>query len=596
MAKDVISQMEDIMALLKLVLTKNKKQKDFEPIETQFQNIKNRETNILICGEFKRGKSSFINAFLEQDICPVDTNIATAAVSIIRYGEKVKITRRYGDLSDLKSEELTSLDQIAQYVTGSADSISNTVLLEIEIPNLKLKSGIALIDTPGVGGLDPRHEILTKYFLPKADISLFVVDKDSPMSAKEIEFVKTYVLPKARNNAILVAKADLFSTEQEKEEWIADILQNRCPGVQTVIPISSKAKLDFLKTRDAESLTESNFENVENEIERLTIELKKEHLVKLKKIILNLLNEIHVPLTTQIKQIKTPDPELIKRLEDEAAIYEEQKSKLTDSNSEYRINLNQIINQARNSVELKLQEESILLSSTELQKMVNSEQARLNQQWLLEQINNAICSLATELDMMIDAAFDQVLFIVGAEKENLAAHSQFNYEIEVNLTPLQKSLGSKACDAAKQALPGVGLGSLVMFAAGAVLSGGTSLLLGGLATVLFIGKNVKDAAQRGDASHFATQLNPQIQIAIRHLNSYIVSRFADFNQGLLTMLQKGIQRAIENQKNVINSLTKLKAETMQSQQLKSKLLIEELKPLEDMIKKVEIYLSNPFEK
>jgi GTPase Era involved in 16S rRNA processing len=597
---DMISQMDNIVVLLKAILSKKNKQKDIKTVEDHLQNIKNRETSILVCGEFKRGKSSFINAFLEQDLCPVDTNIATAVVSIIKYGEKVKITRQYGDFSNLKSDELTSLDQIEHYAKGKAEEIDNTVLLEIEVPNQKLKSGIVLIDTPGIGGLDPRHAFLTNYYLPKADITLFVTDKDSPMSATEIDFFEKKIAPYSRQSAILVNKADKFSSEEEQNKWIADV-RNKCKNAKTdikVIPVSSKLKLDYLKSKDAEDLTESNFEAVEKEIASLTETFKRNFLLELKSLILNLLEELHKPLVTQIEQIKMPDPNLIERLKNEMKGYEEQERKLSDPNSEYRLNLTSIINQAKTGVELRLQEESILLSASKLQELANSPQARANHNWLLEQVNNAISSLASELDLMIDTAFDQVMFMVGSDKESSAFTSQFDYQIHVNLTPAERSLGTVACDTARQTLPAVGIFSLVAGLASVVFTGGLTLplLLGGGAALSFLGKNVSDASKRNDTNYFITKLNPQIQIAVRHLSSYIGSRFAEFQQNLLAVLQEGMKRVKENKSAVVNSLTKLSAETAQQQQLKSKLLTDELKPVENLIAVTKLFLSNPFEK
>jgi hypothetical protein len=82
---------------------------------------------------------------------------------------------------------------------------------------------------------------------------------------------------------------------------------------------------------------------------------------------------------------------------------------------------------------------------------------------------------------------------------------------------------------------------------------------------------------------------------MRHLQSYIGSRFTEFNQSLLNVLQEGIQRIIENKNSVINSLAKLTAESKQQQQLKSKLLQDELKPVESLIAQTKLFLSNPFE-
>ena len=69
-----------------------------------------KSTSVLFCGEFKRGKSSLVNAIIGETLCPTDVGIATSVVSIIRYGAEKKAYRYYGNLLEdadaLKKEEI----------------------------------------------------------------------------------------------------------------------------------------------------------------------------------------------------------------------------------------------------------------------------------------------------------------------------------------------------------------------------------------------------------------------------------------------------------------------------------------------------------
>lgn len=592
-----ISQMEKIVVQCRAILKKYKKQKDLENVESLLQKIQCRETNVLVCGEFKRGKSSFINAFLEEYICPIDVGIATATVSVLKYGDKVKVTRQYGDLNNLKTEEYDSLDQIDRYARGSAESIDNTVMLIIEIPNPKLKSGIVLFDTPGIGGLDPRHAFLTNYFLPKADITLFVTDMDSPMTAAEIDFFEKKIASYSKQYAILINKSDKFRTLKSQEEWINDI-KTKCPAAKVIIPVSSKLKNDYLQSKDTEDLHESNFEIVENNIYILAADFKKALLIELKKYIIQLLNEVLSPIKTQIEQIKVPDPNLISKFEKELAIYKKQKDDLANPASEYRQKLESIIRKTKNEVEVKLQDESIILSSTHLKELATSAQARSNPKWLLEQINNGVGSIAAELDCLIDDAFDNVIAIIGNETIDDSSRSKFKYSINVDLTPEEKSLGTIACNTARHSLPAVGIFSLVAGLASVVFTGGATLplLLGGATALGFVGKNMSDASKTNDAAYFQNKLAPEISRAMTHLRGYINLRFDDFNRQLLIAFQENAQKLIDNMDSIISNLTKLKTETAQQLQLKSKILNEEIKPIEQLLSVTNLFLSNPFEK
>ena len=40
-----------------------------------------------IVGEFKRGKSTMVNALLQTAVCPVDADEVTVVPTLVRYGE-----------------------------------------------------------------------------------------------------------------------------------------------------------------------------------------------------------------------------------------------------------------------------------------------------------------------------------------------------------------------------------------------------------------------------------------------------------------------------------------------------------------------------
>jgi GTPase Era involved in 16S rRNA processing len=579
--------MDNIVVSLKAILSKKNRQKDIKMVETFLQDIRKRETNILVCGEFKRGKSSFINAFLEQNLCPVDTDIATAAVSVIRYGEKVKIIRQYGDFSHLESEELYSLADIERYAKGKAEDIDNTVLLEIEVPNEKLKSGIVLMDTPGIGGLDPRHAFLTNYYMPRADITLFVTDKDAPMSAPEIQFFEKNIASYSRQCAVLINKADLFESEEKKNEWVADV-QNKCKGAKTapqVIPVSAKLKVRYLDGKEERYLSKSNFETVEKEIAALSETVRANLMLELKKLILDLLDEIHKPLQMQVEQIEFPDPRRIEKLEKDSIEYKKQKMDYENPNSEFRRRLNQELKQAKNEVEYKLEKETMLLSTDTIAQLAKSPEAR-NPQWLMAQFNNCIGSVASELDMIIDATFEEIALKMGMDF-SLSEQRRFYFSID-DISIETKSFGSKMNKMLRTGMGGVGVGTALSL----LLSPFIGIPVG----IWTAWKAVKDASTDESEAEIKAALSPKIMEARLALRKYISEKLDDFNELFIAAIQQKTQRIIENLQETINLQTALKAESAQKQQLKSKLLAEELKPVDNLIAVTKAFLNNPFEK
>lgn len=241
--------------------------------------LRTNDAFVFVCGEFKQGKSTLISALLEQKrLCPIDVDIATSVVSIIRYSEKERIVRHFGDLGGGKSEEIKLAD-IPKYCVGDSEAIDKTYLLEIEVPNPRLKSGMVLMDTPGVGGLDLRHGLLTDYYAPKADIILYVFDTIKPLSETDLAFIKNRLVSRSKHLLFVMTKADLVEDPSVKLEdarqKIASAL-NWSPSDVRIVPVSSTLKLKYVAEKHPDDLAESNFPALESELPQAIADREKE--------------------------------------------------------------------------------------------------------------------------------------------------------------------------------------------------------------------------------------------------------------------------------------------------------------------------------
>lgn len=172
--------------------------------------VRRPATIVCVVGEFKQGKSSLINALLGQAICPVDDDIATSAITLIRYGSEplVEVRRRTDDGVVVDNIELSML---ADWVSerGNPDNVRGVERVDISLPHPLLADGLAIVDTPGMGGLGAGHAASTLAFLPFADGLIFVSDASAEVSQPEAEF-----LERARelcpNVMFALTKTDLY--------------------------------------------------------------------------------------------------------------------------------------------------------------------------------------------------------------------------------------------------------------------------------------------------------------------------------------------------------------------------------------------------
>lgn len=151
---------------------------------------------IVVMGEIKKGKSSFINALLGvRNLVPVSSDVATSTVFKIHYGSE-QVYRVHFEKETGKAPLKIEAEELASYGTenGNPGNAKQVDFIEVSHPAPLLKEGLVIIDTPGLGGLFKEHKKITWNYVPKADAVFFVTDSvESPIGLEEIEHLKTVV-------------------------------------------------------------------------------------------------------------------------------------------------------------------------------------------------------------------------------------------------------------------------------------------------------------------------------------------------------------------------------------------------------------------
>ena len=174
------------------------------------ERVARTETVVCVVGEFKKGKSALINALLATPVCPVDDDLATTTVTVVRYAAEPAHRGRRREDGKLVIEEIAP-DDVGSWA-AEVDGVERprgVEVVEVGLPNPFLERGIALVDTPGVGGLNAAHAAATLAFLPSADALVFVTDASAELSAPELAFLGA---ARAAGPPILVAvtKVDIY--------------------------------------------------------------------------------------------------------------------------------------------------------------------------------------------------------------------------------------------------------------------------------------------------------------------------------------------------------------------------------------------------
>ncbi len=301
----------------------------FSSDEGKIQLLKERldegRFHLAILGQFKRGKSSLLNAFLGEAILPTSVVPLTAIPTFVEYGQERKITIRYHDNRPPEEYSNKSLDEINKileaFVTEEGNPENHLGVLQVEIlhPAPILKHGVVLIDTPGIGSTFTHNTQATLNFLPQCDAALFVVSADPPLTEVESQFLQN-VFPKVSQLFFIFNKID-YLNDREKEAAVGffkKVLKQKIPSAEEypIFCVSARMGLDSKMSNDPSLWSQSGIDKVENHLVCFLLSEKTRTLLDaLAKKSVDIIAAAIMKLQLQITSLKMPIEDLEKRLD-----------------------------------------------------------------------------------------------------------------------------------------------------------------------------------------------------------------------------------------------------------------------------------------
>jgi small GTP-binding protein len=138
---------------------------------------------VTVMGEFSSGKSTFVNAFIGEEVAPTGVAPTTATINVVKYGRE-----RGGRIlyRDGRAESLAWADLFDRLRLLDAEAARQVSLVEILLPLDKL-ARVHLVDTPGLNSILPEHEQVARAFISRADavVWLFAVQQAGKKSERE---------------------------------------------------------------------------------------------------------------------------------------------------------------------------------------------------------------------------------------------------------------------------------------------------------------------------------------------------------------------------------------------------------------------------
>ena len=250
-----------------------------ESIRAQLEEYKAGVFRLVVVGEIKKGKSSFINALLgEPELLPVDTDVSTSTVYKVAYGDTKQYTVFFNPPANNRQADPPppkgiSETEVSDYGTenGNPGNEKEVEYISVQLPNPLLKSGVIIIDTPGLGGLFAGHADVTWRNAPSADAVCFVLDSvEAVVSRPEMESLKKFLeVPEKLYGTspplfFVQTKIDAVAEEQREEyqarnlEIISESLSVPQLDINYFL-VSSLLKADADAEEDLDYLEDSGF-------------------------------------------------------------------------------------------------------------------------------------------------------------------------------------------------------------------------------------------------------------------------------------------------------------------------------------------------
>lgn len=245
-------------------------------------DIKDNFFMAIVLGEFKRGKSTFINALLKNDLLPTDILPETAVISVLAYHDtpKVEVVKANGSIEEGQADAR----YLRNFSANNPDFQVNSIrYLKIGYPAEILQHHLVLVDTPGVDDLNEQRCDVTYKFIPKANVVLFLLDAKSPLKKTEMDFIKDSILPLGLDNIIFIINKYDAVDEEEEEAYLSD-LQDRIQEAFTdedgkillknirLYPLSAKWAMEGILRQDERFINASGILPIREVIQQMAFD------------------------------------------------------------------------------------------------------------------------------------------------------------------------------------------------------------------------------------------------------------------------------------------------------------------------------------
>jgi len=282
--------------------------------------------DVAILGQFKSGKSSFLNSLIGKPILPVGVIPVTTTITRMQYGERERVFVRHFD-GQQTEVDIGAIEEFTSEAQNPANR-KNVELVDIELPSLEKYAGLRLVDTPGLGSIFRSHIETSENWLPEVGAALLAISSDRPLGEDDLQLIRD-LRKHTPKIILLLTKTDLLSYEQQEEivHFFRAALQRELREEFPIFPYSIRSETERWRERVESEIFRPLSVNRQDEFNKI-LRHKVQSLAR------SCLSYLEIALKTSL-QVDLDREQLRKQVLDEKINYESVRQEITLITREY---------------------------------------------------------------------------------------------------------------------------------------------------------------------------------------------------------------------------------------------------------------------
>jgi GTP-binding protein EngB required for normal cell division len=316
--------------------------KILERLNSLRERLMTERFQLAVLGQFKRGKSTVLNALLGKSVLPIGVVPVTAIPTFLEPSATLRIRVGYasGEVEEFEPKGPEALrERLTMFVTEEENprNVLNVARVDVFLPAKLLERGVVLIDTPGVGSTHRHQTAAADAILPECDAALLVVSADPPITEVEIDYLARIRQTVARLIIVLNKIDTIEPHEREKGEiFLRNALVDHA-GLDSFTPIFSLSARDALRAKesgDAEAFAASGFAELEKHLVQFLAREKRQTLdAAVARKAAALVAQLELETEIALKSLRLPVEDLERRMatfDESAKRFEEERRNAND--------------------------------------------------------------------------------------------------------------------------------------------------------------------------------------------------------------------------------------------------------------------------